>query len=117
MQAISPGKPPPPIPADSIMRKLDTDFFSGRWSRATDRQRELLTVISYLDNCESEFTVQDVAEHIANTSLDKPFSASHINQMFVALSECGLIYKNRHGKYLYAVPMLRDFIHRQVTPK
>jgi hypothetical protein len=30
------------IPFDTIVQKLDTDFFSGRWARATDRQRELL---------------------------------------------------------------------------
>ena len=30
------------VPLEEITRKLDTDFFAGRWSRATDRQRELL---------------------------------------------------------------------------
>jgi hypothetical protein len=31
-----------------VTRKLDTDFFAGRWSRVTDRQRELLAVIAQL---------------------------------------------------------------------
>ncbi len=45
--------------------------------------------------------------------VDKPFSPSHINQMLVALSAAGLVYKNRHGKYSFAVPLLGRFIARQ----
>ena len=33
-----------------IVRKLDNDFFMGRWSRATDRQRDLLYVVAALPN-------------------------------------------------------------------
>jgi hypothetical protein len=33
--------------------------------------------------------------------------------MLASLSESGLIYKNRHGKYSFAVPLLGDFIKRQ----
>ena len=101
------------IPVDEITRKLDSDFFSGRWARATDRQRELLTVIAKLDNADQEFTVQEVAGK-SREELSKPFSASHINQMFAALSNAGLIYRNRHGKYSFAVPLLDRFILRQV---
>jgi hypothetical protein len=46
------------IPAEEITRKLDTDFFAGRWGRATDRQRELMYVISTLPTCDGEFSVQ-----------------------------------------------------------
>lgn len=102
------------IPANELTRKLDSDFFAGRWGRATDRQRELLGVIAQLPNCDAEFSVQDVAEHPANLTLDKPFSSSHINQMLSALSEAGLVYKNRHGKYSFAVPLLGEFIRRQL---
>lgn len=101
------------IPVEEIMRKLDSDFFAGRWARATDRQRELMSVISHLPNCDSEFTVQDVVENVANKASKKPFSGSHANQMLGALAEAGLIYKNRHGKYSFAVPLLADFIRRQ----
>lgn len=95
-----------------ITRKLDTDFFAGRWARATDRQRELLTVVAQLENSNEEFTVQEVVGKSAEL-LDKPFGPSQINQMFGTLSECGLIYKNRHGKYSFAVPLLGQFIARQ----
>lgn len=99
------------IPMDEITRKLDSDFFSGRWARATDRQRELLKVIAGMDNCNHEFTVQEIVE--ASKSSEKPFSNSHVNQMLSSLSGEGLIYKNRHGKYSFAVPLMGNFIQRQ----
>ena len=102
------------VPVAEIERKLDTDFFSGRWARATDRQRDLLSVISRLESCDDEFTVQGVVEE-SRRSLDKPFSSSHVNQMLVTLSAQGLVYKNRHGKYSFAVPLLGRFIVRQAA--
>ena len=99
------------VPIDEITRKLDNDFFAGRWARVTDRQRELLTVIAGLDNCDDEFTVQEVVE--AAKGLEKPFSSSHVNQMLVSLSNMGLVYKNRHGRYSFAVPLLGQYIKRQ----
>lgn len=102
----------PAVPINEIVRKLDTDFFSGRWARATDRQRELLMVAAYLPHSDSEFTVQEIVEKSPQV-LKKPFSASHVNQMLTSLSEAGLVYRNRHGKYLFAVPLLGKFIVRQ----
>ena len=58
------------VPIAAIEQKLDTDFFSGRWARATDRQRALLFVISRLENCDEEFTVQEVVEE-SRRFLDK----------------------------------------------
>jgi len=96
----------------SIIDKLDTDFFAGRWARATDRQRELLTVIANLKSRENEFTVQQIVEK-SNELLHKPFGPSQVSQMLVALAGAGLVYKNRHGKYSFAVPLLGRFILRQ----
>ena len=100
------------VQVDGITRKLDADFFAGRWARATDRQRELLRVIASLPHSDQEFTVQDIVTASAEM-LEKGFSNSHANQMLVALCGNGLIYKNRHGKYSFAVPLLGDFIRRQ----
>jgi len=100
------------IPVNEIEQKLDTDFFAGRWARATDRQRELLWVIAHLDNSNEEFTVQEIANKSAEI-LHKKFSGSHINQMLTTLGNHGLIFKNRHGKYSFAVPLLHKFIKRQ----
>ena len=102
----------PGVPVDEIMRKLDSDFFAGRWSRATDRQRELLTVIAFLKDGDWEFTVQEVVSK-SRELLNKPFSNSHVNQLLNSLTKAGLVYKNRYGKYSLAVPMLAGFIKRQ----
>lgn len=103
-----------PISSDSIMRKLDADFFAGRWARVTDRQRDLMLVIANLKNCDTEFTVQEVVDG-SKVFLNKPFGGSQVSQMLRSLAEAGLIYKNRWGKYSLAVPLLDQFILRQMT--
>ena len=112
LQGAADGESAARIPINEITRKLDADFFAGRWARATDRQRELLTVIAHLKHSDAEFTVQEIVRK-SKEMLKKPFSASHVNQMLVALSKAGLVYKNRHGKYSFAVPLLGRFILRQ----
>jgi len=106
---------PPEIPIGPIQRKLDTDFFAGRWSRVTDRQRELLWVIAHLDGADEEFTIQELVK-LGKQMLTKPFSPSHTNQMLASLAEQGLVYKNRFGKYSFAVPLLGAFILRTYDP-
>jgi len=100
------------VPFDEIVRKLDNDFFAGRWSRATDRQRDLMAVIAELPNCDNEFTVQEVVEKSREGTLERPFSSSHASQMIGSLCDAGLVFKNRHGKYSFAVPLLDRFIKR-----
>ena len=102
------------VPVEEIEQKLDSDFFAGRWARVTDRQRELLTVIAGIGDGDGEFTVQEVAE-TSEKLLSKPFGSSHINQMLITLAAQGLVYKNRYGKYSFAVPLLGRFIRRQVN--
>lgn len=98
----------------SIIAKLDTDFFAGRWAKATDRQRDLMEVIATLPNAEGEFSVQEIVEN-SKTKGDKPFSGSHVNQMLGSLVTAGLVFKNRHGRYAFAVPLLSHFITRQIS--
>jgi hypothetical protein len=113
VQALESGKKPPSVPMPAIVAKLDTDFFAGRWAKATDRQRELLGVIAELPNADSEFTVQEIIESPSNKASEHSFSSSHVNQMLVSLAQAGLVYKNRYSKYSFAVPLLSDFIKRQ----
>lgn len=113
IQQVERGQPAA-IPIDAIIRKLDTDFFAGRWARATDRQRQLLWVIAQLGKPDAEFTVQEVVTR--SSDLPKPFSPSHVNQMLAALCDAGLIYKNRWGRYSFAVPLFDRFILRQEAP-
>ncbi len=99
------------VPVEAIQRKLDADFFAGRWARITDRQRELLWVVAQLDRPDEEFTILELTEK-AKRLLPKAFSPSHANQMLASLAERGMIYKNRLGKYSFAVPLLGRFIVR-----
>ncbi len=103
----------PIIVLDDIIRKLDTDFFAGRWAKITDAQRNLMIIIAQLPTADLEFTVQDITEKSKEIS-KKPMSASSINQHLNKLSDLGLIYKLRHGRYSFAVPMLSGFISRQI---
>ncbi len=111
IQRMNDGKEPS-IPFDEITRKLDSDFFSGRWAHVTDRQRDLMTIIASMETCDDEFTVQEIADASKKCTFD-PFKSSYINQMLLKLSDRGLVYKNRHGKYSLAVPLLAQFIRRQ----
>lgn len=96
---------------DDVTRKLDLDFFAGRWSRVTDRQRDLLRAIAHTPGSDDEFTVQHVVRQAAQAEM-RPFSASQVTQMLARLAEGGLVYKNRHGKYSFAVPLFGSFIRR-----
>jgi hypothetical protein len=102
----------PSVPEQAIVSKLDNDFFAARWDKATDRERELLIVISRLSNCDVEFTVSDIVQK-SSSELRKAFSPSQTNQMLGRLTDKGLVYKNRHGRYSFAVPLMSKFIQRQ----
>jgi len=101
-----------PIPLDSIMRKLDSDFFAGRWEQLTDRMREFLYCVSDLENVDGEFTISDIVD-ISKRSKMKAFTRGDVSQMLPRLIERGLVYKNRHGKYSFAVPLFGRFLQRK----
>ena len=99
------------VPIEAIQHKLDADFFAGRWAKITDRQRELLWAVAHLDHADEEFTISELTE-MTKALLPKGFSPSNANQMLASLAERGMIYKNRFGKYSFAVPLLGRFIRR-----
>jgi hypothetical protein len=102
------------VPMNEIERKLDSDFFAGRWARATDRQRELMSVIASLPHCDGEFSTQEIVTASRAGGL-KPFGSSHVTQMLAGLGAAGLVYKNRYGRYSFAVPLMGAFIRRQMA--
>jgi hypothetical protein len=106
------GVAAPTVAVAQCLHKLDSDFFAGRWSRVTERQRALLTVIAGLPRSDEEFTVQEVVA-ASRQHLSHPFSASHASQLLARLIENGLVFKNRHGRYSFAIPMLGGFLRRQ----
>lgn len=102
----------PSVPGDEIIEKLDQDFFSPRWTRATDRQQDFMRIISTLDNSDDEFAVQSIVT-ASRAILIKGFSASHAQQILQALADRGLVYRSRRGGYSFAVPLMAGFIRRQ----
>jgi nucleoside-triphosphatase THEP1 len=112
------SKPPikPTLPISSLIRKLDADFFSGRWNRATDRQREMLLCIANRGNAEEEFTIGEIVQ-ASKMAVKKwrirAFKTADVSQMLLKLIESGLVLKTRHGKYSLAVPLFDAFILRQ----
>lgn len=103
----------PIVRLNDIIRKLDTDFYQGRWNRVTDRQRELVIIIANLPNAEEEFTLAEIEK--GSLGLDLPFSKPQISVMLKSLIKAGLIYKNRRGRYSFAVPMFSYFIKRELA--
>jgi predicted transcriptional regulator len=101
----------PAIFLEEIVRKLDNNFYAGRWARIPERQRDLMRIIAKLETAEYEFTAQEILEK--SKEIGENFSASSITQMLNKLAEQELVYKNRHGIYSFAVPMLSGFINRQ----
>jgi hypothetical protein len=101
------------IPIQSITRKLDSDFFAGRWEHLTDRQRELLYCIAQLPVPDNEFAISDVVDKSAELDMKK-FTPGDISQILPRLIEKGLLFKNRHGKYSFAVPLFSRFILRKL---
>ena len=100
------------VPRDEILRKLDQRFFSGRWDNASDRQREFMQVVALLPNAKGEFRVQDVVD-MSKESLHKPFNVSNAGMMINTLIQNDFVFRNRRGKYSFAVPLLDQFILRQ----
>lgn len=101
------------VPINEIVKKLDQEFFAGRWARVTDRQRDLIRIIAQLPTANDEFTVQEISEKSREMKEKiKSFKPSQIVQMLAVLTERGLVYKDRHGKYFFAVPLFADFIKR-----
>ena len=100
------------VPMEAIIRKLDSDFFAGRWENVTDRQRELLYCIAQLQHGDQEFTIGEVVD-VSRTLKIKPFSPGDVSQILPRLIDKGLVYKNRLGKYCFAVPLFGGFIKRR----
>lgn len=109
LQKMSKGEPAT-VPMQTIIQKLDNDFFAGRWERATDREKALMRIVAR--HCKEEFRVQDIVDGSEDGS-QKSFSYSHASQMLKRLITNGLIYKNRRGSYSFAVPLLETYIRRE----
>jgi DNA-binding transcriptional ArsR family regulator len=112
LSLVGDGKEPV-IPETAILRKLDQHFYFNQWSAASDQQRIFMTIIAQLPSCEDEFAAREITR-VSKDYLDKPYSTSSVNQYLARLTDAGLVYKNRRGKYQFAVPLISRFINRQI---
>jgi hypothetical protein len=104
---------PATVPRSDIIRKLDVRFFSARWDKASDRQRDFMVAVAMIPSATDEFTVQDVVQ-ISEEVLTKSFSVASAGMMLKTLTDLGFIFRNRRGKYSFAVPLMSEFIVRQM---
>lgn len=74
---------------NEIIKKLDADFFAGRWALVTDRQKDLLRVMAQMPNSNGECTVQEIVTASQNV-LKKPFASSRVSAILVSLMDAGL---------------------------
>jgi hypothetical protein len=114
LQQINVGVEKPSVIMSEFVRKLDCDFYASRWSRVTDRQRELLVVIASLSNANEEFTTKEISDRSIEL-LNNPFAPAYVVNSLIKLIAIGLIFKNRRGKYSFAVPLLADYINRNTS--
>jgi len=66
-------------------------------------------------NADQEFTSARSGRSFAGEFIEEAITSSQGSQMLSTLAEVGLVYKNRHGKYSLAVPLLGQFIQRQTS--
>jgi hypothetical protein len=101
------------FPAASTLSRLDNGLFAARWNRTTDRQRDLLRLIAQMPaGPSSDFSAADIVD----THGTEDFTTATAGQTLAALVERGLIYRTRHGRYAFTVPMSEYMIlrrHRQ----
>jgi type II secretory pathway predicted ATPase ExeA len=104
----------PIVPASDIIRKLDQRFFSARWDKASDRQREFMMVAALIPGNRKEFTVSEIVQTSRDIMAKKKFSTAGAGMMLKTLNDQGFIFRNRRGKYSFTVPMHDEFIIRQM---
>ncbi|MEO1543248.1 MAG: ATP-binding protein [Pseudomonadota bacterium] len=102
---------PDQFPAPDVMNRLDAGLFSARWNRTTDKQRELLVVAA---NREGDWAGDFSAQELSQQS-NGAFTGPQVSQHLVALCEKGMLYRTRHGRYAFTVPMSEQMIINRIT--
>jgi hypothetical protein len=99
------------FPSESTLDRLDAGLFAARWNRTSERQREFLGLIARRpNNLSSDFSAGEIIQQDGGSE----FGAATANQMLLALVDRGLIYRTRHGRYGFTVPMSELMIVRRL---
>jgi hypothetical protein len=70
-----------------------------------------MQVAALLPTAKKEFTVQDVASSSKGLLRRKAFSQAGAGMMLKTLTDAGFVFRNRRGKYSFAVPMLDEIYY------
>lgn len=90
-----------------ITKQLDLDFFTPRIESLTDREKHVLFSMTDINQADLKF--RDIK---AKSMMDKNSLSQYLNR----LQTKGLIHHHKRGMYMYALPMLRDYIVRKYKP-
>lgn len=98
------------FPDPACMERLDAGLFAARWNKTTDRQREFLRLIA--SRGESlDFSAQEIS---ARSASDAQMTNAQCSQALQALVDRGILYRTRHGRYAFTVPMSEAMILRRM---
>ena len=86
-------------------KQLDAGFFVARWDRTTEAQKEYMLAMA-------SSGVEEVTTKQISDFLQKPVSA--LSPLRSELIKKGLIYSPRKGIVSFTVPLMADFIKRQI---
>ncbi|MBS0242463.1 MAG: AAA family ATPase [Proteobacteria bacterium] len=100
---------PDDFPSPETYERLDSSLFAARWSRTSDRQREILNLLAQRPSGSSEFSIKELEDLATVDGLAGSAIQSHV----AGLVERGLIYRTRHGRYAFTIPMSETMILRR----
>lgn len=101
------------FPSAASLDDLDAGLFGARWNKTSERQREFLGLIARRANNRSpDFSAADILQ---SADAQSEFGPATANQMLLALVDRGLIYRTRHGRYAFTVPMSELMIMRRLA--
>ena len=85
---------------DTILKKLYRDFFDQRIESLSERQKAVLYTMSEMDDSAQFISI------LKKTGLNRSPLSSHLRR----LEEKGLVYKHVHGRYNFALPLLKRYL-------
>ncbi len=92
------------FPEPDVIDRLDAGLFGARWNKTTDKQREFLRFVAMRPNDDlPDFSASEIS-HISH------FTNGQASQLLHALTDKGLVYRSRHGRYAFTVPMSEKMI-------
>ncbi len=100
------------FPPPETLERLDAGLFGARWNKTTEKQRQVLEILASRGiDYAPDFSAADVV----GLSKDKgDLNGQQASQMLHALCDRGLLYRTRHGRYAFTVPMSEEMILRRM---